>query len=67
MTGWLPGDYIAIGGMLLVLVPMIVGHLRADRRDRRAQRHLDAVFGHHVRRERAQRDGRLRNADEVHP
>lgn len=59
MSGWLPGDYFAIGGMLLVLVPMIVGHVRAVRRERRA-RHMDQVLGHHVRRERARRDGRLR-------
>lgn len=59
MSGWLSGDYIALAGMLLVLVPMFVGHWLAVRRERRAQRHLDARLGHPARRARATRDGRV--------
>lgn len=59
MNGWLSGDYIALAGMLLVLVPMFVGHWLAVRRERKAQRHLDQRLGHPARRARATADSRV--------
>ena len=53
------GDYVAFGGMGAVLLALAVILIRDWRAERRAQRHLDQVFGHHVRRERARREGRL--------
>ena len=59
MSGWTSGDWIALVGMAVVLVPMFVGHWLAVRRERRAQRHLDARLGHPARHARATRDGRI--------
>ena len=53
------GDYLALAGMAIVLIPMVVAHIRATRRDRRAQRELTRVLGHPARQLRATRDARI--------
>jgi hypothetical protein len=59
VNGWHSGDWIALFGMVVVLVPMFVGHWLAVRRERKAQRHLDRLLGHPARRDRATRDRRV--------
>ena len=53
------GDYIALAGMAIVLIPMIVGHIRATRRDRRAQAELDRRLGYSARVNRSTGDARI--------
>lgn len=55
-----PGDLLAFTGMALVLGALTVIAVRDWRAQRRAQRHLEDVLGHHTLRERARLDGRLR-------
>ncbi len=55
----LPSDWIAGIGMAIVLGALVIGHLRAVRSDRRAQRELDRVLGHPARIHRATHDARI--------
>ncbi len=55
----MPGDWIAAIGMTLVIGALVFGHLRAVRRDRRAQRERQRVPGHPARQQRATLDQRV--------
>lgn len=53
------GGGIALTGMVIVLGALAIGHWRAVRRDRRAQREQNRVLGHPARQQRATLDQRV--------
>lgn len=55
----LPGDYIALVVIGVPTLAIAIGHYRAIRNDRRAQRELDRRLGHPARQARATRDPRV--------
>jgi hypothetical protein len=55
----LPGDWLALFIMVVIIGALTFSHLRAVRNERRAQRELDRVLGHPARIQRATRDARV--------
>jgi hypothetical protein len=55
----LPGDWLALLIMVVIIGALTFGHLRAVHLQRRAQRELERLLGHPARIHRATRDARI--------